>query len=171
MVRPLAKLDFNVIADHYYPILMRRAEIMCRERGGNQTTAEEAVQETMIAAWSKRDQVQPGHFHAWINQILNNKISDAYRPGRFKDRYNYMKRLPDNFDVMGSEDIETTMDITDAITKLPETFREVAKMTVLEGLEQEEIAIKLKLPLGTVQSRQHRSKMILKNKLKDLHNG
>lgn len=171
MVVPLTKLDFNAIADHYYPILLRRAEIMCRERGGNNTTAEEAVQDTMIAAWTKLDQVEPGHFNAWINQILTHKISDAYRPTRFRDRYNHMKRIPDNFDVVGDKDIETTMDVTDAIANLPDTFRDVARLTVLEGLDQETIAHKLELPLGTVQSRQHRSKAILKNKLKDLDNG
>ena len=167
MVVPLKELDFNVLADHYHPALMNYAMKMC---DGNYTFAEEAVQETLIKAWTHRESVRT-NFNAWIYQILNRKIHDAYRVERSANYF--MKRLPVGYDKADSKSMysETHDRIIDAINSLPEHYREVSRLTLVEELEQQEIADKLNIPLGTVQSKQSRSKAILKDKLKDLNNG
>jgi RNA polymerase sigma-70 factor (ECF subfamily) len=52
-----------------------------------------------------------------------------------------------------------------AIAELPEERRIVVVLRDLEGLDYEEIAAALELPLGTVRSRLHRARMDLKDKL------
>jgi RNA polymerase sigma-70 factor (ECF subfamily) len=168
MVVPLNKLDFDVLAKHYYPFLMERAQSMCY---GNHTTAEEAVQDTIIAAWTKRDQVR-GSFESWISGILRNKVRDSRRLNRSK---NYMMEpLPKFYDkatTESSSDSEIYERILNEIDSLPNNYRDVCKLTLVDDMEQQDIADKLNIPLGTVQSRQGRSKSILQNKLKDLRNG
>ena len=168
MVVPLQKLDFNVLASHYYPELMQKALKACK---GNYTFAEEAVQDTMITAWTRRDQVTE-NFDSWISSILFNKVRDAHRKERSKNYF--MAPLPQGYDrpePAQAQDSEIYNKILNEIDSLPQNYRDVCKLTLLEDFEQQDIAKKLNLPLGTVQSRQSRSKTILQNKLRGLKNG
>jgi RNA polymerase sigma-70 factor (ECF subfamily) len=56
-------------------------------------------------------------------------------------------------------------DIATAIAKLPEDFRTVVILCDIEGLTYEEIAEFLAVPLGTVRSRLHRGRSLLREKL------
>jgi RNA polymerase sigma-70 factor (ECF subfamily) len=51
--------------------------------------------------------------------------------------------------------IESRMDVSRALAKLPHKFREVIVLKFYSGLTQEEIARVLKVPDGTVKSRLH----------------
>ena len=55
--------------------------------------------------------------------------------------------------------------IQKAIGKLPEDFREVIILCDIKGLPYEQISEILKIPIGTVRSRLHRGRLLLKERL------
>jgi RNA polymerase sigma-70 factor (ECF subfamily) len=55
--------------------------------------------------------------------------------------------------------------VANAITALPDDFRTVVILCDIEGLTYEEIAEFVDVPLGTVRSRLHRGRKLLRNKL------
>ncbi|TVQ70672.1 MAG: RNA polymerase subunit sigma, partial [Balneolaceae bacterium] len=71
-----------------------------------------------------------------------------------------------------STDMESTMygqlmddDVTGALSRLPEDFRTVVLLCDIEGFSYEEIANMLDVPIGTIRSRLHRGRNLLKAEL------
>ncbi|MDZ7681351.1 MAG: sigma-70 family RNA polymerase sigma factor [Fodinibius sp.] len=58
-------------------------------------------------------------------------------------------------------------DISQALEELPEDFRTVVLLCDVEGFTYEEIANMLDVPIGTIRSRLHRGRNLLKAELKD----
>ena len=58
-------------------------------------------------------------------------------------------------------------DVAQAIADLPDDFRTVVILCDIEGLTYEEIAAFVDCPLGTVRSRLHRGRKMLRTKLLD----
>jgi RNA polymerase sigma-70 factor (ECF subfamily) len=63
---------------------------------------------------------------------------------------------------------ETVRAVTDALNELDEEFRVVVVLRDIEGMNYGEIAEVLDLPTGTVKSRLHRARNMLREKLTDL---
>jgi len=59
----------------------------------------------------------------------------------------------------------TDEDVLQALKKVPETFREVILLCDVEGFTYKEIAAFLDVPIGTVMSRLHRGRKILRGEL------
>ena len=57
-------------------------------------------------------------------------------------------------------------EVTNAINSLPVDFRAVILLCDIEGFTYEEIAKIVDIPIGTVRSRLHRARNMLKDKLK-----
>jgi RNA polymerase sigma-70 factor (ECF subfamily) len=57
--------------------------------------------------------------------------------------------------------------LTSSIERLPDAYREVLKLRVLQDLSYEEISDRMKLPLNTVSTKIHKGKAILSKILKD----
>jgi RNA polymerase sigma-70 factor (ECF subfamily) len=58
-------------------------------------------------------------------------------------------------------------DISNALEELPEDFRTVVLLCDVEGFTYEEIANMLDVPIGTIRSRLHRGRNLLKAELMD----
>ena len=58
-------------------------------------------------------------------------------------------------------------EVTNAINSLPIAFRVVILLCDIEGFTYEEISKILDIPIGTVRSRLHRARNLLKEKLKE----
>ena len=58
-------------------------------------------------------------------------------------------------------------EVTNAVNALPVDFRAVILLCDIEGFTYEEIAKIIDIPIGTVRSRLHRARNMLKEKLKD----
>ncbi len=59
----------------------------------------------------------------------------------------------------------TDEDVLQALKKVPETFREVVLLCDVEGFAYKEIASFLDVPIGTVMSRLHRGRKVLRGEL------
>jgi RNA polymerase sigma-70 factor (ECF subfamily) len=65
------------------------------------------------------------------------------------------------------DSVETVARVRQAISTLPENYREVIVFCELEEMSYEEAAAALACPVGTVRSRLHRARALLVDKLRD----
>ena len=138
---------------------------------GNPHDAEDLTQEVFVRVFRSLSSYTPGTFEGWLHRITTNLFLDqARRKSRFR------------FDALG-EDSESRMpgrspspdvelsdrlfddDVEAALADLPPTFRAAVVLCDIEGLTYDEIADVLGLKLGTVRSRIHRGRLMLRKSL------
>jgi RNA polymerase sigma factor (sigma-70 family) len=138
---------------------------------GNPDDAHDLVQEVLLRVRRGLASYQPGSFEGWLWRITRNAFLDEVR--RRKRRPT--SPMPDEVDRWGiassdAADIEYDRislgdDIQKALLELPVDFREAVVLCDIVGLSYEEIAQAVAVPIGTVRSRIHRGRKMLKGLL------
>ena len=171
---------FETEALSFLDALYRTALRMTR----SEADAEDLVQETYIRAFRFREQFTPGtNLKAWLFRILTNTFINTYRRRQTQpefteldgvDEFSLYKRMSDLKTSSGAGNPETEFldglvdsEVKDALSELPEKFRQVVLLDV-EGFSYKEIAEMLDIPIGTVMSRLHRGRKFLQKRLLDL---
>ena len=138
---------------------------------GNRPDAEDLTQEVFVRVFRSLSTYQPGTFEGWIHRITTNLFLDqARRKQRIRfdalsderaDRLTSASASPDAAyaDRTFDDDVEL------ALASLPPEFRAAVVLCDVEGLSYEEIADVLGLKLGTVRSRIHRGRTMLRKAL------
>ena len=148
----------------------------------NPSDAEDLVQETFskaFVAWGKFE--QGTNLKAWLFRIMTNTHINLYNK-RNKDQAKTALDDLEDWQVGQGESITSistrsaeaeALDnlpsgiIKEALDQIPEEFRMVVYYAVVEGLPYAEIADVMGTPVGTVMSRLHRGKKLLKSLLSD----
>jgi len=137
---------------------------------GNQQDAEDLTQETFVRVFRSLADYTPGTFEGWLHRITTNLFLDLVRR-RQRIRFD---ALPDDAErIAGREgspeqvytDTHLDPDVQSALDKLPPDFRAAVVLCDIEGLSYEEIAATLGVKLGTVRSRIHRGRLLLRDAL------
>jgi RNA polymerase sigma factor (sigma-70 family) len=145
--------DFEILFRHFAP---RVKAYMART--GSPTSAEELMQETMVAVWNKAALYDPskGAASTWIFSIARNLRIDAYR----REKHPEFDSADPAFQPSAEPAADATMEseqsataIRAALTTLPPDQAEVLRLAFFEDNSQSAIATALNLPLGTVKSR------------------
>jgi RNA polymerase sigma-70 factor (ECF subfamily) len=151
-----------------------------------QADAEELAQEVFLKAMEKLDQFR-GHsqFYTWLFRIAaNHVLSYRRREGRIRfvpraeaaDCDERAGAVPaaalaqhrDPPPEAGAMASETSARVAEALETLDEEHRLIVVLRDVEDMDYAEIAAVLDLPLGTVKSRLHRARTLLKERLSDL---
>ena len=133
--------------------------------------AEDLVQETFLKAFRFWDGYERGtNIKAWLFKILKNSYINRYRQENREPEtvdYDSTEKTNDHTGVSSDAFMERMLedDITKAMASLPEEFRTVVILCDIEGLVYEEIAEFVEVPVGTVRSRIHRGRRLLRAKL------
>jgi RNA polymerase sigma-70 factor (ECF subfamily) len=132
----------------------------------NAHDAEDLVQETCLRAYRAFDRYEPGtNVRAWLFTILHRARTDAFRKrGRQVPTVELVDQepaVPPAQDALASG-IE---DIQRALEGLPEVFRSAVVLRDVEDFSYDEIARILDVPIGTVMSRIHRGRALLRSAL------
>src|SRR3972149_1235217 len=152
---------------------------VARRMTKNQTDAEDLVQETYLKAYRFFHRFQPGtNCRAWLLRILTNIFINKYRQKarepqsvEFQQAADYRlnqqllapNRNPDPEESLWSQ--VGKEQIKKALETLPEEFRLAVVLCFVEGFSYDEIAEILGVRLGTVKSRIHRGRLLLKTQL------
>jgi RNA polymerase sigma-70 factor (ECF subfamily) len=133
---------------------------------GNAHDAEDLVQETFLRAYRAIDRYQAGsNARAWLLTILQRVRTDAFRRRQRRPRTvelpdagSEIAAVPPPQDALASgyEDLER------ALAALPESLRSAVVLRDLQELSYAEIAAVLGVPVGTVMSRIHRGRALLR---------
>jgi RNA polymerase sigma-70 factor, ECF subfamily len=135
---------------------------------GNDDDAQDLVQDTLLRVRRGLDRYEPGNFEAWLARICTNVFLDEMRRRRRRpvgflpdDPDRVMTPAPpvDEVSTMLSRDLEL------ALAALPEEFRTAVVLCDVAGLSYDDIAVSLGVPVGTVRSRIHRGRKILRTTL------
>jgi RNA polymerase sigma-70 factor (ECF subfamily) len=134
----------------------------------NRAEAEDLVQETMMQALQSFHRFQPGsNCRAWLTTILqhvrSNRRRARHRSPLVEDPDDRLARLMP-FVAPVSQHL-TDEDILGALARIPEVFQEVILLCDVEELTYREIAEALAIPIGTVMSRLHRGRALLREVL------
>ena len=131
----------------------------------NRAEAEDLVQETMMQALQSFHRFRPGtNCRAWLTRILQNVRSNRRRAkGRspLVDDPDDRIGLATPFVPPVAQEL-TDEDLLGALERIPAQFQEVVVLCDVEDLTYKEIADALAIPLGTVMSRLHRGRALLR---------
>ena len=146
----------------------------------NEDDANDLVQETYMKAYRFIDKYIEGtNAKAWLFKILKNAFINQYRkkskqPTKvdFEDIVSYHDGEdagPVSHVDLRQEIFQGMMgdEITIAINSLPVDFKTVILLCDIEGFTYEEISKIVDIPIGTVRSRLHRARNMLKDQLRD----
>ena len=151
---------------------------VARHLASSREDADELVQETYARAFRSWRSYQPGtNLRAWMLRILTNLNIDR---GRRQQRTPPMQGLEANdyflYDKLsesdgGLSDEERVVerlsqdDIVSALSSVPHDFRDVIVLVDIGDFSYQDAAQILDIPIGTVMSRLHRGRRILKREL------
>ena len=142
---------------------------------GDETQAEDLVQETMLKAFRSWHQYRPGtNVRAWLLTILRHTFINQYRKakrGGAQVDVNEIEPYTVFHDVHETDPegrffAEIVDDeVLQAIDALPDEFRETLVLSDVEGLTYAEVAEVTEVPVGTVKSRLFRARQALQQQL------
>ena len=157
----------------------RRAYTMALQLTRNSTDAEDLMQETYLKAWKGFDSYIPGRpFLNWLLRIMQRAYLDTRRrdnPIRKAESLNSMispsdgevQELPiADTGPMPDEEVirdEFRAQLMKALVQLPEVYRTAITLCDLESLSYSEIAEIQGTTIGTVRSRIHRGRRLLRD--------
>ncbi|MGV8859328.1 sigma-70 family RNA polymerase sigma factor [Rhodoglobus sp.] len=149
----------------------------------NPSDAADLVQETFVKAFQAFGQFQQGtNLKAWLYRIQTNTFINIYRKNQRSPYQGTIDELED-WQLGGAESITQSVStrsaeaeaidhlpdsaVKDALQSIPEDFRLAVYFADVEGFSYQEIADIMKTPVGTVMSRLHRGRRMLRELLAD----
>lgn len=142
---------------------------ICLKYSPNQVEAEDSLQDAFITIFNRIEQYEgKGSFEGWMKRVAVNTVLQKYRKKKLYDIPNE-QQLEDEEDV-SVEDTSLPLDyLLKIIQELPDRYRLVFNLYVLDGYSHKEIADMLGISDGTSKSNLARARMILKKKIEE-HN-
>lgn len=141
----------------------------------DEALAEDITQSTFITAYEKLRTFRSGSFKAWLFTIARNRSYDELRRKKRRpsvsledtkeEGHGWQETLRDSAPLpedalLVSEQSEI---IECIISNLPEVFQQVVRLVDLEGLDYQDVAKILDLPIGTVKSRLTRARLKMRH--------
>ncbi len=153
---------------------------MAKRLTRHEQDAEDLLQDTYVKAFAAWHQFEQGtNLKAWLYRIMHNsflntavkrnksqndKSLDALEDWQTGDADSLTASATRSAEAEAIDNLPSK-NVVEALDSLPEEFREVVLQAVVLGLPYAEIAKNMNTPIGTVMSRLHRGKKILRDKL------
>ncbi|HEY6318562.1 MAG TPA: sigma-70 family RNA polymerase sigma factor [Acidimicrobiia bacterium] len=132
---------------------------------GNADDAQDLVQEALVRVRRGLERYEPGSLEGWLARIVTNVFLDEMRRRRRRPA----DALPDDPERVlpttpGADEAsqELSEEIQHALAEIPEDFRVPVVLCDVADQSYEQIAVALRIPVGTVRSRIHRGRRMLR---------
>lgn len=147
-----------------YHLFAGKLFALCLKYSKTKHGAEDNLQDAFITIFDKIDQYKfKGSFEGWMKRIVINTSLQTYRQ---KNVLNLVEEnYPDEVEVEIDEE-ELSLDfLLEIIRDLPERYRMVFNLYVLDGYSHKEISAMLGIAVGTSKSNLSRARLILKDRI------
>lgn len=138
---------------------------------GNDADAQDVVQESLVRIRRGLESYEPGSLEGWLARIVTNTFLDEVRRRKRRPA----DALPENPDLVvppspAADEVSTDLsdEVQAALASISEEFRTAVVLCDVVGLPYDEISETTGVPVGTVRSRIHRGRRLLRAELAGL---
>lgn len=164
LIEKCAKNDRKAQAE-VYQLFSGKLFALCLKYSKNYVEAQDNLQDGFITIFKKIGQYNSkGSFEGWMKRIVINTALQKYRSKSILSLVT--EEIPDEVIVEIDEDAVSLDYLLSIIQELPDRYRMVFNLYVLDGYSHKEISTKLEITEGTSKSNLSRARLILKEKLK-----
>lgn len=164
-----SRAEFEAAALPHLEAMFRLARFLMR---GNRADAEDLVQDAVLRAFEAFPRFRPGtNLRAWLFQILRNTYADLLRrKGRQAELNDSIEAASESGPALEEFRAQATRsraeaDVEAALAQLPAELRVALLLVDGEGMRYDEVAEVMDCPVGTVRSRLHRGRRLLRQQL------
>ncbi len=148
-----------------YKLFSSKLFSICLKYSRNYAEAEDNLQDAFVTIFKKIDQFKhKGSFEGWLKRITVNTALQRYRSQGVFDIVNDQNIEEQIVEINDDEDISIDY-LLQIIQELPDRYRLVFNLYVLDGYSHKDIASMLKITDGTSKSNLARARQILKTKV------
>ncbi|MFN3752846.1 RNA polymerase sigma factor [Flavobacterium sp.] len=155
--------------EQLYRIYSPKLFAVCLKYSRNYAEAQDNLQDGFILIFKKIEQFSfKGSFDGWLKRVMINHVLQQYRNQTFLSLVN--EDIADEQEIE-IEDDNISMDyLLKIIQELPDRYRLVFNLYVIDGFSHAEIGEMLTITVGTSKSNLARARMILKEKIEQYKN-
>lgn len=150
--------------EQLYRIYAPKLFAICLKYSRNYEEAQDNFQEGFLLIFEKVNTYSfKGSFEGWMKRVMINYVLQQYRKETF---LNLVPEKEDTTTEIELEDDQISMDyLLKIIQELPDRYRLIFNLYVMDGYSHIEIAEMANITVGTSKSNLARAKMILKTKI------
>ncbi|MBC3758439.1 sigma-70 family RNA polymerase sigma factor [Hyunsoonleella sp. SJ7] len=138
----------------------------CLKYSRNYVEAEDNLQDAFLTIFDKIEQYKhKGSFEGWLKRITVNTVLQRYRNEKVFDIVN--ENIAEDVEIDIDEEQVSLDYLLQIIQDLPDRYRLVFNLYVLDGYSHKDIAEMLKITIGTSKSNLARARQILKQTIED----
>lgn len=159
------KINDTKAQSELYKLFSSKLFSLCLKYSRNYVEAEDNLQDAFITIFKKIDQYKnKGSFEGWLKRVTINTALQRYRHQGVFDIINEDLIKDDNVIIEDDNDISLEY-LLQIIQELPDRYRLVFNLYVLDGYSHSDISDLLKINTGTSKSNLARARQILKTKI------
>lgn len=149
-----------------YKLFSSKLFSVCLKYSRNYTEAEDNLQDSFLTIFNKIEQFNhKGSFEGWLKRIAVNTVLQRYRREKVFEIIN--EDIAEDHEIE-LEDESLSIDyLLKIIQELPDRYRLVFNLYVLDGYSHNDIANMLNINIGTSKSNLARARQILKKTIED----
>ena len=150
--------------EQLYNLFSSKLFALCLKYSRNYVEAQDNLQDGFLIIFEKIDQYTfKGSFEGWIKRIMINNVLQQYRTKSFLELVN--DEITDEVEIELETDNVSLELLLKIIQELPDRYRLVFSLYVIDGYSHKEIAEMLNITTGTTKSNLARAKIILREKI------
>ncbi|MES2544473.1 MAG: sigma-70 family RNA polymerase sigma factor [Bacteroidota bacterium] len=150
--------------EQLYRLFSAKLFAICLKYSRSYAEAEDNLQDGFLIVFEKISQFNfKGSFEGWIKRVMINNVLQQYRTVRFLEIVN--DNIADEVEVDFDDENISIDYLMKIIQELPDRYRLVFNLYVIDGYSHKEIAEMLTISVGTSKSNLSRAKVILKEKI------
>jgi RNA polymerase sigma factor (sigma-70 family) len=150
--------------EQLYKLYAPKLFSVCLKYSRNYTEAQDNLQDGFLLIFKNIHQFSfKGSFEGWLKRVMINHVLQQYRKETFLNIVD--ENVPEEIEVeVDSEGVSSEF-LMKIIQELPDRYRLVFNLYVLDSFSHQEIAEQLNINIGTSKSNLSRAKLILKEKI------
>ncbi|APU68049.1 MAG: sigma-70 family RNA polymerase sigma factor [Bacteroidota bacterium] len=163
----LCKKQDRKAQEQLYRLYSAKLFGLCLKYSGGYAEAQDNLQDGFLTIFAKISQYNDsGSFEGWMKRIIINTALQKHRKQKVYGLTNEELLKDENIEVEAEEDISLDF-LLSCVQELPERYRQVFNLYVLDGYSHREISKMLQISEGTSKSNLARARLALKDRIEN----